>query len=152
MIQPYTQQNKVFFYTIMVILGALGLWLVSGYLGAIDGPTGSISRPGWTTTATIIALFLAIIVPSWMTLRIVTNQVNTIIESFSTSASGEPLTLEDVRQTLENSSGRSLEEIFSQWFDSRGAPRIQVSLKSLPSSTGGWRADLELVQLARAPA
>jgi len=115
MIQPYTQQNKVFFYTIMVILGALGLWLVSGYLGVIVFSLIMViilkpvynfferlfgGRSGLATTATIIALFLAILIPSWMMLRIVTNQVNTIIESFSVSESGEPLTLEDFQNQV----------------------------------------------------
>lgn len=110
MTQSYNQQNKVFFYTIMVILGALGLWLVSGYLGVIVFSLVMViilkpvynfferllgGRAGLATTATIAALFLAIIVPSWITLRIVTNQVNTIVESFRVSESGEPLTLED---------------------------------------------------------
>ena len=110
MIPQYSQQNKVFFYTIMVILGALGLWLVSGYLGVIVFSMVMViilkpvydfferllrGRAGLATTATILALFLAILIPSWMMLQIVTNQVHTIIESFTISESGEPLTLED---------------------------------------------------------
>jgi predicted PurR-regulated permease PerM len=110
MIQQYTQQNKVFFYVIMTVLGALGLWLISGYLGIIVFSLVMViilkpvydfferllkGRAGLATTATIVALFLAILIPSWIMLRIVTNQVNTIIESFTFSESGELLTLED---------------------------------------------------------
>ena len=115
MIQPYSQQNKVFFYTMMVILGALGLWLVSGYLGVIVFSLVMViilkpvynfferllgGRAGLATTVTIIALFLAIIIPSWIVLGIVSNQVNTIIDSLTLSESGEPLTLEDFQDQV----------------------------------------------------
>lgn len=99
----YSQQNTVFFYTMMVILGALGLWLVSGYLDVIVfsltlviilKPVYDFLQrrlkigPGLATTGTLIVMVLAVIIPGWVMLRIVTNQITIIAGSFSSSESG----------------------------------------------------------------
>lgn len=65
---------------------------------------------------------------------------------FETPA-GTPLSLEQVRAVFEENASRDLEQVFSQWFHKAGAPRLKVTLRTTPSATGGWRADLKLVQL-----
>jgi predicted PurR-regulated permease PerM len=108
----YNLQNKIFFYTILVILGALGFWLVRGYLDVIVFSLTMIIilkpvydffqrrlrlGPGLATTATLIALVLAIIIPGWFMIRIVTNQITAMTESFTPSGTEQPLALTDFK-------------------------------------------------------
>jgi predicted PurR-regulated permease PerM len=105
-----TLQNQVFFYTIMAILAALGLWLVSGYLAVIVfslvmviilKPVYSYferlfrGRAGLATTATLVALLLAIIIPGWIMVNIISSQVNAMLESFQSESASGSLTLEE---------------------------------------------------------
>lgn len=60
---------------------------------------------------------------------------------------GPPLSLDAVRATFEKAAGRSLGRAFSDWFDQTGAPDFEATIRTLPSSTGGYRVDLSLVQL-----
>jgi predicted PurR-regulated permease PerM len=105
-----TLQNSVFFFTIMAVLALLGLWLVSGYLAVIVfslvmviilKPVYSYferlfrGRAGLATTATLIALLLAIIIPGWIMLNIISNELNAMLESFQGDAAAGALTLED---------------------------------------------------------
>ncbi|HXV99987.1 MAG TPA: AI-2E family transporter [Anaerolineae bacterium] len=111
--QQYSQQNRVFFYIVLVILAALGFWLVRGYLDVIVFSLTMviILKPvydffqrrlklgaGLATTATLIALVLAIIIPGWLMLRIVSNQVAAMTESFTPTGSEQPATLEDFQE------------------------------------------------------
>jgi predicted PurR-regulated permease PerM len=111
--EKYSLQNRVFFYIILVILGALGFWLVRGYMDIIVFSLTMviILKPvydffqrrlklgaGLATTATLIALVLAIIIPGWIMVRIVTNQISAMTESLSPSGSEQPLTLEDFKE------------------------------------------------------
>lgn len=117
MIPTYTQQNKVFFYTLMVILAGLSLWLVSGYLDIIVFSLVMVvilkpvynhfnrlfrGRARLATTATIVAFFVAVLIPSWLMIRVVINQINAIIGSFSASPTGQPLTLVEFQVQVNN--------------------------------------------------
>jgi predicted PurR-regulated permease PerM len=113
MLKEYNLQNKVFFYIVLVILGALGFWLVRGYMDIIVFSLTMviILKPvydffqqrlklgdGLATTATLLALVLAIIIPGWIMLRIVTNQVTAMQESFTPTESQQPMTLETFKE------------------------------------------------------
>lgn len=106
----YTLQNKVFFYAIMAVLGALGLWLVSGYLGVIvfslvmviilkpvyDFFEIRLKMPGGlATAATLVALVLILFIPGWLALRVVSNQISEITDSLAISQAERPQTVEE---------------------------------------------------------
>lgn len=108
--EQYSQQNKIFFYTVLVILAGLGFWLVSGYLDVIvfsltmviilKPVYDFIQRrlklgPGLATTATLIVLVLAIIIPGWLMLRVVTNQIALITAAPAPTASEQPEIITD---------------------------------------------------------
>lgn len=59
---------------------------------------------------------------------------------------GPPLTLGAIRRAIEKEAGRSLHEVFEEWFDRSGAPDIRGTLRSFPAAVGGFRADVTLVQ------
>jgi aminopeptidase N len=59
---------------------------------------------------------------------------------------GPPMSLDEVRAVFEQRVGRSLERPFSDWFDRVGAPDLEAKLRTHPSSTGGWRADISITQ------
>ena len=109
-----TLQNRVFFFTIMTVLALLGLWLVSGYLAVIVFSLVMViilkpvydrferwfrGRASLATTATLVALLLAIIIPGWIMLSIISNQVNAMLASLE---GDEPLTLETFQTEVNN--------------------------------------------------
>ena len=115
--QDYSLQNKIFFYLILAILAALGLWLVSGYLAVIVfslvmviilKPVYSFferllgGRSGWATAATLLALVLTIIIPGWLVMNVVSNQVEAFRQSFDLAEGSQPLTLENFQARLNN--------------------------------------------------
>jgi hypothetical protein len=59
---------------------------------------------------------------------------------------GPPLSLDEVREVLEQRAGRSLERPFSDWFERDGAPDLETKLRTHPSATGGWRVDISIIQ------
>ena len=59
---------------------------------------------------------------------------------------GPPMSLDGVRAVFEQRGGRSLERPFSDWFDRIGVPDLEAKLRSHPSATGGWRADISITQ------
>jgi hypothetical protein len=59
---------------------------------------------------------------------------------------GPPMSLDGVRAVLEQQVGRSLERPFSDWFDRVGVPDLEAKLRTHPSATGGWRADIAITQ------
>lgn len=59
---------------------------------------------------------------------------------------GPPITLEAIRRAVEKEAGRSLREVFDEWFERAGAPDIRATLRSFPAAGGGFRADVKLVQ------
>ncbi|HEX4825069.1 MAG TPA: hypothetical protein VFV19_12245 [Candidatus Polarisedimenticolaceae bacterium] len=61
-------------------------------------------------------------------------------------AGPSPLSLAAVRAVMEKHAGRSLERAFDEWFGRAGAPEIAATLSAFPASSGGYRADLQLVQ------
>jgi len=90
-------QNKIFFYTIMVILGMLTLWLISGYLDIIVFSLVMViilkpvydfferrlkDWPGLAVTLTLLTMVLAVLIPLWLTLRIVNNQLTEMRHEF----------------------------------------------------------------------
>jgi predicted PurR-regulated permease PerM len=115
--RPYSLQNRVFFYTILAVLSGLGLWLSSSYLGIIVFSLVMViilkpvytwferllrGRAGLATAATLIALLLAIIIPSWFMVNVVSNQVDTFIESLGLAEDSVPLTLEEFQTRVNN--------------------------------------------------
>ena len=115
--QNYSLQNKVFFYLILAILAGLGLWLVSSYLGIIVfslvmviilKPVYSFferllgGRAGLATAATLLALVLALIIPGWLVMNVVSNQVEAFMQSFELADSNEPFSLEKFQDQLNN--------------------------------------------------
>lgn len=60
---------------------------------------------------------------------------------------GPPMTLREVRAVFEARAGNPLVRAFSEWFDRRGAPRLEIDLRATPSATGGVRADVRILQL-----
>src|SRR5262245_29883347 len=101
----YSLQNRIFFYSLLVILAGLGLWLVNGYLDIIvfslvmviilkplyDFFTRRLKgRAGLATTATLITLFVALIIPGWLILSVVTHQLGTIIQAYGLQSSQPP--------------------------------------------------------------
>ncbi len=110
-----TLQSSVFFFTILAVLAVLGLWLVSGYLAVIVfslvmviilKPVYSYferlfrGRAGLATTATLIALVLAIAIPGWIMLNIISNQVSAMIESFQPDSATGTQSLEDFQNQV----------------------------------------------------
>lgn len=59
---------------------------------------------------------------------------------------GPPISLRDLRQVFEKRAGRNLVRPFGDWFERSGVPEFEATLHVVPSSTGGWRADLKLRQ------
>jgi hypothetical protein len=57
-----------------------------------------------------------------------------------------PLDLAAVRSVLAARSGRDLAPSFGEWFDRTDIPEFDVVFRTFPASTGGWRADLSLIQ------
>ena len=62
------------------------------------------------------------------------------------SETRRPLTLDGVRSVLGTRAGRDLSPAFDEWFNRVDVPEFDVVFRTLPSSTGGWRADLTLIQ------
>ncbi len=100
----------------LVILASLGLWLASGYLDTIVFSLVMViilkpmydffarwlkGRAGLATTATLIVLFLALIIPGWLVLSVVTHQLGVIIQSYS-AQSGQPPTFETIQTEINN--------------------------------------------------
>ena len=115
--QNHSLQNKVFFYLILAILAGLGLWLISSYLGVIVfslvmviilKPVFSFferllgGRSGLATVATLVALVLALIIPGWVMMNVVNNQVNDFIQSFGLADGSQPFTLENFQARINN--------------------------------------------------
>lgn len=105
-------QNKIFFYTIIMILAFLTLWLVSGYLDVIVFSLVMViilkpvydfygrrlkGRTGLAATLTILTMFLAVLIPLWFTLRLVNNQLAEMSAAFSSPAGGDPMSLEELQ-------------------------------------------------------
>lgn len=59
---------------------------------------------------------------------------------------GPPVGLAKVRAVLEKHAGRSLERAFTDWFARAGAPEFDATLRAFPAASGGFRADVTLVQ------
>jgi len=57
-----------------------------------------------------------------------------------------PLSLAEVRAVFERRTGHKLEHAFSEWFERTGVPEFEAVLRTQPSSTGGFRTDLTLIQ------
>jgi predicted PurR-regulated permease PerM len=118
--KSYGLQNRVFFYTILAVLAGLGLWLASGYLGIIVFSLVMViilkpvfnfferllrGRAGLATAATLVALVLAIIIPGWIVVDVVNNQVEAIIESLGVAEDTVPLTLEEFQTRVNSLTG-----------------------------------------------
>ena len=58
-----------------------------------------------------------------------------------------PLSLQEIRAVFEKHAGATLLRSFGDWFDRSGFPEFEGSLRTMPASSGDWRADLTLVQL-----
>ncbi len=56
------------------------------------------------------------------------------------------MTLDEIRQVFERRAGQSLTRQFSDWFERTDVPNLEAKLRTRPSSTGGFRADLTVVQ------
>jgi len=59
---------------------------------------------------------------------------------------GPALSLADLRTAIEARARRSLDRVFTDWFERAGAPQIEATLRSFPASAGGFRADVTLTQ------
>jgi hypothetical protein len=68
------------------------------------------------------------------------------VRSLFSAPIGPPLSLADVRSAFEARAGRSLERVFTDWFERAGAPQIEGGLRSFPAADGGFRADVTLTQ------
>ena len=113
--QQYNLQNKVFFYITLAILGALGFWLMSGYLDVIAFSLMMVIilkpvydyfhkrlklKPGLATTATLLSMAVAIIIPGWIMLRIVSNQLTAMSESLDPAAAEQTTALENFQNRV----------------------------------------------------
>jgi predicted PurR-regulated permease PerM len=111
MIKKFSTKNQLFFYAFFATLGALFLWLVNAYLDIIAfslmmviilKPVYDFSlrllrgRSGLATTLTIIIFFLAIIIPGWLAMQVISNQAAEIVESLETPNSTETLTVDNL--------------------------------------------------------
>lgn len=118
--KQYSLQNKVFFYSLLIVLAGLSLWLASGYMDIIVFSLVMVillkpvydffarllkGHAGLATTATIIALFLAIIIPGWLILNVISSQVGAIIQSYG-AESGQPPTLEAIQGEINDLTGK----------------------------------------------
>lgn len=114
MLKKYSVENRVFFYLVLAVLAGLGLRLVNGYLDIIVfslvmviilKPVYSFfertlwGKAGLAVVATLIVLVLAVFIPGYIMLSIVTNQVNTMLQSFDLSA-GRSMSLEEFRTQI----------------------------------------------------
>jgi hypothetical protein len=68
------------------------------------------------------------------------------VRALFSSPIGPPLSVADIRSAIESRAGRSLERVFTDWFERAGAPQIESELRSFPASDGGFRADVTLTQ------
>ncbi|HEX6849841.1 MAG TPA: hypothetical protein VF139_00430 [Candidatus Polarisedimenticolaceae bacterium] len=59
---------------------------------------------------------------------------------------GAPIRLADIREAMERETQRSLTRPFEDWFEGRGSPELDASIRTFPGAGGGWRVDLTLVQ------
>jgi len=59
---------------------------------------------------------------------------------------GPPLTLAALRAVIERHAQRPLERVFTEWFDRPGAPELSAELRKFPAASGGFRADIRLIQ------
>ncbi len=111
MTKQFSTKNQLFFYAFFATLGVLFLWLVNFYLDIIAfslmmviilKPVYDFSlrllrgRSGLATTLTIIIFCLAIIIPSWLALRVISNQAALMAESLGASESSETAAINDL--------------------------------------------------------
>lgn len=114
MLKQYNIENKVFFYLILASLTALSFWLVSGYLGVIVFSLVMViilkpvydfckrilwGKAGLAVAATLIVMVLAVFIPGWIMLNIVTSQVAGILQSFDIEQ-GRPADLEEFQTQI----------------------------------------------------
>src|SRR5688572_4324775 len=155
----YNLQNKVFFYTILAILGALAFWLVSGYLDVIAFSLMMVIilkpvydyfhkrvklKPGLATTATLISLAVAVVIPGWFMLRIVTNQLTAMSESLTPAEEEQPAALTDFQERAN--------ELLSQvpaFHNVRVSDELVAEASSYARASVGWLG-MALVNLGMA--
>jgi len=68
------------------------------------------------------------------------------IRSLFAAPIGPPISIDDVRKALERLGKRPFDRVFTDWFERSGAPELEVALRSMPSASGGFRADVTLTQ------
>ncbi len=59
---------------------------------------------------------------------------------------GPVLSLAAVKTAIEDAAGRSLDRVFSEWFERAGAPELEGVLRAFPAAGGGFRVDIGLTQ------
>jgi len=58
----------------------------------------------------------------------------------------DPVTIGDLRALVRTAGGSDGVAAFDEWFDRRGVPRLDATLRVMPAASGGHRADLRLAQ------
>jgi predicted PurR-regulated permease PerM len=115
MIPTYSLQNKAFFYSIMVCMAALILWLVNSYLDVIVFSLVMViilkpvynfferrlkGRAGFAATLTLITMFVAILIPLWFTLRLIDNQLTDMVQTYLTPQGAGQVTMQEFQAKL----------------------------------------------------
>jgi hypothetical protein len=119
--------------------------LRAAYLAASGFSDVALSRAGWDASETVVrgkgsAAF------DMVRLSVGDRHFFDAIRDLIQSPTGSSSSLQDVRTALERRVQRSLVREFSDWFDKTGAPQFETTLRSMPASTGGYRADLTIRQ------
>jgi hypothetical protein len=84
--------------------------------------------------------------PEMVGITIGDRAVEQVIEELFASPVSAPMSLKQLQTVYERHAGAAVPRAFADWFDRSGAPEFETTLRTMPSSTGGWRADLVLVQ------
>lgn len=115
MIQAHSMHNKVFFYVLVVALTGLTLWLISSYLDIITFSLVMVIilkplydfyqqrlrfGPELAVTLTIVTLVLAVLIPSWLMLRIVNSQLAELAADFVSPQGAGQMTVQEFQAQI----------------------------------------------------
>ena len=122
MIYRHSTKNRIAFYTLFAIILVLTFWLIRGYLHIVAFSLLAVivlkplynvlfrwtgRRSGLATLATLVAFFLAIILPLWFAGRVVGNQLELAAADIQEPGSVEELS-DEAHQWTEQCSGSEL--------------------------------------------